>query len=744
MADWINRKAFSRTSFYNASSNRINSKCKPSDDQINLRTENDFEKDFAATLQDLQTDTNDKSIQRLYDLVKILFNTKTSTGICKTIIESKLRTNSNLICKSLISSWGHSSKSRVLSLKLINTLNHVPYFNQEFLAMNIHCHLKRLVANHLKSEHETEFCLLIEYTRLIRSLYSSQIAEVHIFILLKIFKSLNHQQLDMICLETLLELAYARPTLAAKCGCITELLKFILVKLPDDLIIENTMLVIFKMLSFAECRHFGLVGNVFNFFLAPFIDTQAYIPHADLNENLVKSSEDPSKLDKILNACKQVLIATFSNFVGFLCFKSNELNITSLLTTFRVLNFKAIKYLLDVFNNIFSIDSEAIPNPKDYTKESDIVNSEFHCFLSLIRDHGPKSSGDPYKLHLLKYFIDNLLFDALAYLLENLKVSKDQSETMHDLFRNCLNLTAQLWLLADEYNLLERFSDSIIQPVISIDNDTATDISALILKHLDNGLKPTDTLKFSFFFQKFLTINSEIKLQDKSILIEPSISTELLSNKKEWKKYEQILNEQIEATNILSTSKNSGTKLECAQAWKWLEIVRLFKNYLSPSNDDVSLISILGSTQPAASNLKKTLKNLLVNLVDFYTDIDMNLSIGHLRVGYKSEIENFVINVGYYLIDILVDYCDVDPSQTIDYLLRLYLNNVKSFLYSEINSNYSIASKNSDQYDDEDNKLHFYIICLYIGHLSCTVKGMWFESFEVWTIFIKYWPCNFI
>jgi hypothetical protein len=250
------------------------------DDLIKLETAETIETMLITTIETLNNDhpsiqfnENDK-IKTLNDLLNCIETNFTSTN--DLTFYNQIHRHLTSIVLTLLSCLIQSeSKSvRLIGLKIIIYLSHLPKFHQKFNEFNIHFYIVRLID---LDQIIDEVILAIEHIRLVCQLYPNDLNETHFYCLISAFEDSSYK-LNNLILETLLEMINKRPRLACQCQVLTELINYTINacnshQFCNELIMQSLL----KVMDHEECRSILKVDNLFLNLLAPIVDAE-YIP----------------------------------------------------------------------------------------------------------------------------------------------------------------------------------------------------------------------------------------------------------------------------------------------------------------------------------------------------------------------------------------------------------------------------------------------------------------------------------
>jgi hypothetical protein len=230
---------------------------------------------------------------------------------------------------------------RIVSLNLLLFLSHLKKYHDEFQRVSISIYIVRIIDLDLTTD---ESALCLDYIRLLAQIYPNCINEAHFYCLTSYLETSN-DKLNNLTLETLLELICKRPKLASECQVFTDLINYIVnvCNEENEYSIELIMQSLFKVMENAEYREYIQVQDLFKILIAPLIDCD-YTPliygpsysttkinqqetafiGIQKNKNDKNNIENDPKIEKIMNSCYVALNCIFNNFIGMLCFSSND------------------------------------------------------------------------------------------------------------------------------------------------------------------------------------------------------------------------------------------------------------------------------------------------------------------------------------------------------------------------------------------------------------------------------------
>jgi len=199
------------------------------------------------------------------------------TPAYKSLLTADLLTNTASLSLALISCLIQSQSNliRLLALKCLLYLAHLPQFHQQLNHFNITTFIVRIIDLDLSIN---ETILSIEYIRLVSQLYPCDLTEAHFYCLLASVEDPTYP-LNNLILETLLELACRRPLLACQCQIFSELITYAVnVGNENEFCVQVIVQTLLKCLDRPECRELVRFDDLFALLIAPFVDFE-YVPH---------------------------------------------------------------------------------------------------------------------------------------------------------------------------------------------------------------------------------------------------------------------------------------------------------------------------------------------------------------------------------------------------------------------------------------------------------------------------------
>lgn len=628
----------------------------------------------------------------------------------------------NEICSCVISCFSQTEDRnlKLISMRLILILSHIPSFNRNFQTIELHRSISKCLK---KRDSKAEISLSLEYIRLLTELYPESLNEIY-FYSLNEFISHHDYEPNLVAVETLLEMVYLKPILACKCGSLVKLVRYVADAAPSPLVIESIMTTIFKVLTEEEIRSACTQKNLFCDLITQFISQENEISSISNDEKTVNFNGSYSKTKtnhEILSACTFALILCLTNYTGITIFCLGDMEyLVSCLKHVKTTN---LNYFFRIFYEIFEIDCS-------HFKHQDKISSFYSIERELLLLHDSIQTKekedirltDLQKLFVLNNLINAGIFETLVDLYYINYQAKSESIYNKNVLSHCLQLIYDLYVMAAKFSKNTEFrliynlktTEEIFQLIESATKNNSNIIEQSIGYQIENEIvsklsEPKDKFSIKYVPKLFFKELLWTKINKKNdILITVTDTNNNLSFieknnlKHKLKNFNKSLNDHIDQIFNLTNCE------------KWVEIIKVFELYLNhnPVIEDLPSDEI---NDHMKEKIKKTIQkndrvqHLIQYLVKYFTAIvpcdDSLVSYSRNKANIFQDIQTeYIISSGICFIDYLIEEKNSQES-----LIDVFLLNIKN------NLNQSISCVQFETYCE--------LLFILIGHLTSTKEG---------------------